>query len=59
MSLQRIHPNQPGILIRALGEETFRACANASMFSGAGNKTPRELNVRHLGGAGRLENKSP
>ena len=48
MSLQRTHPKQPGIFIHALGEDTFRACANASMFSSYSNETPRELDVRYL-----------
>ena len=41
-----------------MGEDTFKACDNASIFSGGGNETPRELNVRLLGGTGSLENKS-
>ena len=44
--------------IHALGEDTFKACDNASIFSGGGNETPRELNVRLLGGTGLVENKS-
>ena len=44
--------------ICALGDDTFKACDDAFIFSGGGNETSRQLNIRLLGGTGSWENKS-